>query len=629
MHTLPERKVETGDDKFHNLISQAPVLIATFKGPNFIVEAVNKMALEIWEKSYEEVINKPLFESLPELEDGLKSILSSILLTGKPFISNEMPVQLKRLGKSDMAYFNSVYQPLSDVDNNIYGIILIGTEVTETVNARKTIETNELLTRTILESSPDCLKVLDLEGRIQYMNYSGLCQMEIDDFSNFENKNWYTLWNIETQSLVKASIDKAAKGETTHFTAFCPTAKGTPKWWDVMVSPVRKPGEEVQKIISVSRDITEQIKSQETLNKMAWHLKLATDSANVGVWSLNIQTQELEWTALHKKMWGYDEYRTDLTYEDWHTLIVPEDKELAFKRAEEARVNHTLYEVEYRIKKINDNVIRFIRSVGTYYYNDKGEAETLTGISLDITEQKLTEAKIQHLNIVLEEKVKSRTEELHEKNIELKRLSANLQRIREDERKYLAREVHDELGQLATALKIDVDWLSLKVEGLEAAAKNRIAHANKIIELMITDIRKIATGLRPSVLDDFGLNTALQWHCAEFQNLNGIPCIFEPGVDDKDMSMNTKTELFRIAQESLTNILRHAKASSISISTKEDAENLYLIITDNGIGFDSSKLKASLGLIGLRERAATLHGKLQIESSIGKGTIITVYVPKK
>ena len=229
MHTLPERKVETSDDKFHNLISQAPVLIATFKGTNFIVEAVNKMALEIWEKSYEEVINKPLFESLPELEDGLKNILSSILLTGKPFISNEMPVQLKRPGKSDMAYFNSVYQPLSDVDNNIYGIILIGTEVTEAVNARKTIETNELLTRTILESSPDCLKVLDLEGRIQYMNYSGLCQMEIDDFSNFENKNWYTLWNIETQSLVKASIDKAVKGETTHFTAFCPTAKGTPK----------------------------------------------------------------------------------------------------------------------------------------------------------------------------------------------------------------------------------------------------------------------------------------------------------------------------------------------------------------------------------------------------------------
>lgn len=628
MHTLPKHTIETSGERFLNLISQAPVLIATFIGPSFIVEAVNKMALEIWEKSYEEIINRPLFESSPELEDELNNILTSILITGEPFISTEMPVQLKRSGKPDMAYFSSVYQPLRDVDNKVYGIILIGTEITEVVNARKKIETSELITRTILESRPDCLKVLDLEGRIQYMNYSGLWQMEIDDFSTFKNKYWYTLWGSENEALVKKSVDKALTGEPAKFTAFCPTAKGTPKWWDVMVSPVRKPGEPVQQIISVSRDVTEQIKSQESIDKMASHLKLATDSANVGVWSLNIQTQELEWTALHKKMWGYDGHRTDLTYEDWHKLIIPEDKELAFKRVEEARVNHSFYEVEYRIKRYDDNVIRFIRSAGTYYYNDKGEAETLTGISIDITEQKLTEEKIHLLNISLEEKVKSRTEELHEKNIQLKKLSANLQRIREEERKHLAREVHDELGQLVSALKMDVDWLSIKVEGLETAAKNRIVHANKILELLITDIRKIASGLRPSVLDHFGLNTALQLHCAEFQDLNGIPCIFDPGFDDEHMPLTIKTELFRIVQESLTNAMRHANASSVSISTKEDTKNIYLIIADDGIGFDYKKLKASLGLIGLQERAANLNGKLLIESSIGKGTVITAIVPK-
>ncbi|MCY7293141.1 MAG: PAS domain S-box protein, partial [Ferruginibacter sp.] len=124
---------------------------------------------------------------------------------------------------------------------------------------------NGLFNRTILESSPDCLKVLDIEGRIQFMNFNGLCQMEIDDFSIFKNKNWWSLWGIENEALVKASINRALKGENATFTAFCPTAKGTPKWWDVLVSPVGKPGEPIHQIISVSRDITEQKKEEQRL----------------------------------------------------------------------------------------------------------------------------------------------------------------------------------------------------------------------------------------------------------------------------------------------------------------------------------------------------------------------------
>ncbi|MCY7422359.1 MAG: PAS domain S-box protein [Chitinophagaceae bacterium] len=388
------KKIEASEAKFRNLILQAPVLIAIYQGPSFIIETVNKSAIEAWGKSNEEVINKPLFEVSPELEEGLKTILNDIYITGEPFINNETAVQLKRLGKPDTAYFNLLYQPLRDLDNKIYAIMLVGTEVTEAVNARKLIEASELFNRTVLESSPDCLKVLDREGRIQFMNFNGLCQMEMDDFSTFKDKNWWTVWGSQNEALVKASIEKALTGEIAHFTALCPTAKGTPKWWEVVVSPVGKPGETVQQIISVSRDITEKKKSEEAIEKMALHLKLATDSANVGTWSLNIQTQKLEWSVLHKKMWGYDEYRTDLTYEDWHKLILPADKEKAFEKIEEAEVNHTLYEAQYYINRANDGAVRYIHSFGKYYYNDKGEAETLTGISIDITEQKDADEKI-------------------------------------------------------------------------------------------------------------------------------------------------------------------------------------------------------------------------------------------
>jgi PAS domain-containing protein len=132
----------------------------------------------------------------------------------------------------------------------------------------------------------------------------------------------------------------------------------------------------------------------DAIERTAAHLKLATDSAEIGTWSLNIKTQKLEWSALHKRIWGYDEHRTDLVYEDWHKIILPADKETAFEKVEEARVKQTIYDVEYRINRANNSALRYIRSVGKYHYNDKGEAETLTGISIDVTEEKIAQEEL-------------------------------------------------------------------------------------------------------------------------------------------------------------------------------------------------------------------------------------------
>ena len=135
---------------------------------------------------------------------------------------------------------------------------------------------------------------------------------------------------------------------------------------------------------------------------MATHLSLATNSANAGTWSLDLKTKNLLWSALHKKLWGYDELREDLVYEDWHTPIIPADKKKAFQKVEEARVNRTIYDVDYWIKRVNDCAVRCIRSVGKYYYNDKGEAETFTGISMDITEQREVEQASKYRQALLE-----------------------------------------------------------------------------------------------------------------------------------------------------------------------------------------------------------------------------------
>jgi PAS domain S-box-containing protein len=218
--------------------------------------------------------------------------------------------------------------------------------------------------------------------------------------------------------------------------------------------------------------------------------------------------------------------------------------------------------------------------------------------------------------------------ELIEKNTELQKLSTYLQHVREEERKYIAREVHDELGQLVSALKINIDWINIKIPGLDEHARKRIDHATKTTEVLIASIRKIASSLRPSILDDFGLNAAVEWQCREIQNINGIHCIFNSDFDDKHLSIETKTELFRITQESLTNVMRHSKAENVTVEITDDEESIRLKIIDDGNGFDTTVMKNTLGLIGLRERAVSLNGSLRIESEIGKGTTVLAIIPK-
>ncbi|MES2689617.1 MAG: ATP-binding protein [Bacteroidota bacterium] len=129
-------------------------------------------------------------------------------------------------------------------------------------------EGSEAFSRTVLESSPDCLKILDAHGRLKYMNFNGLCQMEISDFGALKNQYWWNLWGAENEDLVKRSVDKALRGEVAQFSAYCETAKGTPKWWNVTVSPISSADKGIYQLLSVSRDITGQKETEQKILEM-------------------------------------------------------------------------------------------------------------------------------------------------------------------------------------------------------------------------------------------------------------------------------------------------------------------------------------------------------------------------
>ena len=242
--------------------------------------------------------------------------------------------------------------------------------------------------------------------------------------------------------------------------------------------------------------------------------------------------------------------------------------------------------------------------------NEKGWFTHWISIQRDITERKREE------------------ELLKGKNLELKNLSNYLQDVRENERELMAREVHEELGQLTTALKMDIDWLSIRLKGGEDTIQNRLGNATSTLKIMLSYIHRIAARLRPSILDHFGLTVALEAHCRELQHQNGIECIFESGIDEGNLPVEAKTALFRIAQELLVNVLTHSGADLVKVVLSENGENIILSVTDNGLGFETSEKRDTLGLVGLRERAHSLKGTLTIDSKPGQGTSVLASIPK-
>jgi PAS domain S-box-containing protein len=210
---------------------------------------------------------------------------------------------------------------------------------------------------------------------------------------------------------------------------------------------------------------------------------------------------------------------------------------------------------------------------------------------------------------------------------QFRHLAAHLLSVREEERTRISREVHDELGQSLTAVKMDLAWLAGRLPRTNGEMLKRIRGTGRLADSMIHSIRRISTELRPAVLD-LGLAAAVEWQVQEFQARSGVQCTVRLLVREL-VTSNVSTAMFRIFQETLTNVGRHAKATRVEVVLQKQQDRLVLLIHDNGRGFDlvDPLLARSLGLLGMRERAAVLGGQVNISSAPGKGTTVAAWIP--
>jgi signal transduction histidine kinase len=223
--------------------------------------------------------------------------------------------------------------------------------------------------------------------------------------------------------------------------------------------------------------------------------------------------------------------------------------------------------------------------------------------------------------------VKRAEQEVRASSEQLRKLAARLVSVREEERTRIAREVHDELGQSLTAVKMDLAWLAGRLPPGNAQMHKRLHSTQELASRIIQSVRRISTELRPGVLD-LGLAAAVEWQVKEFQVRTGIQCKLRL-LTQEVFAPDVSTALFRILQETLTNVARHAKATRVEVVKQKQQDRLVLRIRDNGRGFDPKdpSISKSLGLLGMRERAAILGGQVNIASAPGKGTTVTAWIP--
>jgi len=224
---------------------------------------------------------------------------------------------------------------------------------------------------------------------------------------------------------------------------------------------------------------------------------------------------------------------------------------------------------------------------------------------------------------------KKAEEEIKSSQSQLRNLTAHLQSIREEERTLIAREMHDELGQALTALKMDISWLDNRLPKDQRSLLEKTKAMSELTDATLQTVKKISTELRPGLLDDVGLPAAIEWQGEEFQNRTGIKC--EVTIDHEDIILDRdrSTAIFRVFQETLTNVARHAKATRIKVSLKEKVGKLELKVKDNGKGITEEQISdpKSFGLIGIKERAHYLGGKVVIKGLQDKGTTVTIRIP--
>lgn len=408
-----ENALRQSEERQRTFVANAPVAIAMFD-TNMCYMAVSERWMEFYQIE-KDILGYSHYEVFPEMPEEWK-VIHQNALAGQVVRSDE-----DKLVRADgsVQWLKLEVRPWHDLEGNVGGIIIFLEDVSKRKQAEEAVKESEARFRRIADHAPVMIWVTDDKGNCNYLNkqwYDFTGQTEAEALG----LGWTNAVHPEEKEKAAAVFMEVSNTRSAYLLEFrLRKWDGTYEWMiDSAVPRFDEQGAFLGFTGSVV-NIHQRKLAEEVQQKLNLHLELSTNSAGVGTWSLDLATMRVEWSVLHNKMWGYRQVSAQLSYADWYKVIVAEDREQAKQQVEKAKINRSRYENIYRIKRADDQAIRWIRSFGQFFYNPDGQPTTLTGISIDITEQKeaeealrQSEERLRTLAGQLELRVADRTREL-------------------------------------------------------------------------------------------------------------------------------------------------------------------------------------------------------------------------
>lgn len=486
-------------------------------------------------------------------------------------------------------------------------------EVAQRERAERELVERETLLRSIIDHEPDCVKLLDQQGRLLSMNPAGLAMIEADSLEQVQGQSVSALLLPAYRSDFQRLTAAVFRGESGKLEFELKGLKGTQRWLETHALPLRDSTGRITSLLGITRDITEQKRGEAEIREAAEYSRQIIASAREGI---VVYDRELRFTVWNPYLEEATGLRPDqvLGKHPWEVVPVLEqhgfvvEKDILLR----ALAGESVFTSDREFINRVTGKAGWFSSKHAPLRDVQGNIQGVIVTIHGITKRKLSE------------------EALLASHQQLRELTQELQRQREQEQARIAREIHDDLGQLLTGVRLDVASLKKLLGTTTPKVKERLAALDEISTEAIRSMRRIAMELRPIVLDDLGLVAAVEWHLEEFQKRAQVKVKARLLETEPELSPDKKTALFRILQESLTNVTRHANATLVEISLQSTASDdggiLELQVTDDGRGFTPETKEAGhLGLRGMRERMVLVKGDLAVASS-ADGTTITATV---
>ena len=599
---------------------------------------------------------RDIFNLIPaDVGRGLSDITSTLdddrlIADALKVLEMLQPVERTVRTKHGLAFLMQIV-PYRTTDDRIDGVVLTFMDVTDRDRAQQLVRESEEQLRRAIEDAPIPVIMHAEDGEVLQISrtWTSLTGYTIADVPTLDA--WLTRAYGEGADEVRAHMQDLFKDQRRSLNVEFPvrTRDGDLRYWDFSASAPGTLRDGRRFIVGMALDITERKQQQQQQQQNSTHdsdrrLRLMMESIeDYAIMKLDKDGRIEMWNSGAERAFGYT--AEEITGQDVTVIFTPEDRrrDVPFKERETARETGRAADERWHVRK---NGTRFyVSGVLSPLYDAEGAVTGYVKIARDLTEQRRAEEELRRANEQLEVRVRERTFELAKLNESLRdeiseriqterdrvRLLRQIVRAQEDERRRIARDIHDQVGQQMTALRLNLAALDQGFGG-DGEIREKLEQTKTIAERLDADVDFLAWELRPAALDDIGLAEAMATFVRQWSNHSGVEAQFHTsGMEKERLSPETETNLYRIMQEALNNTMKYARAKRVDVLLERRDNQVVLIIEDDGVGFnsnqDAGREDKGLGLIGMRERAALVGGTLQIESKPNEGTTIFARVP--